>query len=655
MSRWAGRWRTSTLAARLNTLAAAALLTVFPAMVQPQAPASGPAAPSAASTAKAAGPAHAAGKARLPDARARRRAVHLYLSASKLYEKGQFEAALKQYQQAAALDPTNADYSMAAEVARSHAVEALIQTAAKDRFAGNEAAARAAIAHAYQLDPMNPEVTQHLYDLSDGLLRGLPQPLYRQAAATVATVEPLLASKAMHSFHIRGEARRVIQQVFSSYGLVALIDDSVPPRPARLDVDNVGFRSAARIAGLVTNTFYVPLDSHRVLVARDTRLNREQFARRELETVHLSGLTADEQTLVANLARNVFNIAQVAPDPEAGTLTLRGSPQTLDAFNANMRSLLAGQDQVIVDVRIIQLARSKVLNTGAQLPQSMTAFNVYAEEQSILNANQALVQQIISSGLASANDPLAIIAILAASGAISSSLLSGGFAFFGGGLTQSALLPGTATLNLNLNSSDSRALDDIELRLGDGEAGTLKEGEKYPIQTSSFSSPAANLPAIPGISGAGSSSALTSLLASVGGAIPTVPMIQYEDLGLTLKITPKVLRDDTVALSVDMKLTALSGQFLDGNPILNNQSYSGVVTLKEGEAAELASQVNRSESRALSGTPGLSEIPGLSTVSANLVQSNYATLLIVMTPHLIRGGQPAGRTPGFRVENATVQ
>ncbi|MFP5276476.1 MAG: hypothetical protein ACLGPM_05135 [Acidobacteriota bacterium] len=647
--------RRSTWAARVNSWAAVVLLTLFPAFMQPQTPTSGPATPSAGQTGQAAAPKSAAAKSKPPSARDRRRAIHLYLSASKLYEKGQFEPALQQYEQAAALDPANANYRMAAQVARSHAVEALIQSAAKDRFTGNEAAARGAIAHAYKLDPTNPEVTQHLYDLSDDVLRGLPQPLYHQSAARLASIEPLLASRDLHSFHVRSDARQVIQRVFNSYGIVALIDDSVRPQPVRLDVDNVDFQTAARVLGLVTNTFYVPLDSHRVLVARDTRVNREQFAHRELETIYLSGLTSDEQTQVANLARNVFNIAQVAPDPAAGTLTLRGDPRSIEAFNANMRSLLAGDDQVIVDVRVVQLAHSMALNTGAQLPQSMTAFNVYAEEQSILNANQSLVQQIISSGLASANDPLAIIAILAASGAISSSLLSGGFAFFGGGLTQSALIPGTATLNLNLNSSDSRALDSVQLRLGDGEAGTLRLGEKYPIQTSSYSSPAANLPAIPGISGAGSSSALTSLLASVGGAIPTIPMIQYEDLGLSLKITPKVLRDDTVALTVDMKLTALSGQFLDGNPILNNQAYSGVVTLKEGEAAELASQINRSESRAVSGTPGLSEIPGLNNVTAQLVQSNYATLLIVMTPHLIRGGQAAGHGPAFRVETSVEQ
>ena len=75
-------------------------------------------------------------------------------------------------------------------------------------------------------------------------------------------------------------------------------------------------------------------------------------------------------------------------------------------------------------MRLIQIAHTSERNTGVQPPQSFSAFNVYAEEQSILNANQSLVQQIISSGLAAPGDTLAILGILLASGQVSSSLFS---------------------------------------------------------------------------------------------------------------------------------------------------------------------------------------------------------------------------------------
>ncbi len=97
----------------------------------------------------------------------RRRAAKLYLAASKLFVAEQFEEAMRGYEQAAALDPGNADYPLAAGVARGHAVTALIQAAAKDRMRGDAAAARAALARALELDPKNIQVNQHLYELGD--------------------------------------------------------------------------------------------------------------------------------------------------------------------------------------------------------------------------------------------------------------------------------------------------------------------------------------------------------------------------------------------------------------------------------------------------------------------------------------------------------
>ena len=653
-----GSRHAGTRAGMVKAATAAMLLAIFPGAMQAQAtgavaaPQQGSA--PAAATPDAAGNASAK-KSKLPTAGARHRAAKLYLAASKLYVDGQFEEALAEYERAARLDPSNADYDAAAELARSHAVTALIQAAAKDRFSGNAAGATAALEKARALDPKNPEVTEHLYELAGDAARAEPTPIYAQAAAGVGEAPPLLSAPGVRSFHLRIDQRQLIGQVFKAFGVTALIDSSVLEKGARLDIDNADFATAALALGLVTDTFYVPLDAHHVVVARDTRENRSEFTRQEMETVYLSGLSSDELTEAGNLARNVFGIQQVATDPGTSTLTLHAPPETLEDFNAQMGELMQGHDQVMLDVRIIQVAHTSTRNTGAQPPQSISGFNVYAEEQSILSANQSLVQEIISSGLASPGDTLAILGILLASGQVSSSLFSGGLALFGGGLTQSALSPnGPASFTFNLNSSDSRVLDNIQLRLGDNEAGTIKEGSKYPIQTSTYTTPSAGLANIPGITGAGASGSLSSLLAAAS-AVPAIPMIQYEDLGLTLKVTPKVLRSDEVALTVDMKIDALSGSSVDGNPVLNNQAFSGVATLKEGETAELASQLNKSESLAISGSPGLSQIPGMNDVSDRNLQKSYSTLLIVMTPYIVRATQPAGHTPAMVIEKAMMQ
>jgi Flp pilus assembly secretin CpaC len=136
----------------------------------------------------------------------------------------------------------------------------------------------------------------------------------------------------------------------------------------------------------------------------------------------------------------------------------------------------------------------------------------------------------------------------------------------------------------------------------------------------------------------------------LGSSVPNVPQVQYQDLGLTLTATPSVMRNEDVAMNIEMKIDALSGSALNGNPILNSRTYNGVVTLKQGEGVVLVSELDRSESRAISGLPGVSEIPGLNNVTSNDTQKSNSTLVVVITPHVIRGTQAAGHTPMMRVE-----
>jgi general secretion pathway protein D len=580
----------------------------------------------------------------------RRRATKLFLEATKLFEKQQYDEALRAYQEAAKLDPENPNYAAASVIARSHEVTELIQTAAKARIRGDKTEEQAALEKAAKLDPHNFEVARHLDELAVDAAAARVKPLYDQGVATLGPAPQLTPVATTHSFHLKTDRRTAIQTVFRSYGIEASVDQSVSGPPVRFDVDDASFGEAMRAVNMVTDSFTVPLDAHRALVAKDTRENRQQYMREEFETIYLGGLSTTEMTDVGNLAKNVFQVQQVAIQQAAGTLTIRATTDKLNAFNETLRLLLDGRSQVLLDVRLIQLVHINGHNTGVQLPQQITAFNVYTEEQAILNQNAALVQQIISSGLAAPGDTLAILGILLASGQVSNSIFQNGIALFGGGLTLTGVSVQPVTLNLSLNSSESRELDQVQLHLGDGEEGTIKAGSRYPITTSQYSNLGTTGIVIPGLTTAGTSGSLSSLLSQANLGAQTIPQIEYQDLGLTFKATPRVMRDGDVALTMDLKITALGGAALNGIPVLNNRSYSGVATLKEGSGVVLVSAVDKEESHALSGWPGLTEIPGLNTVTNTDLQRNYASLLVIVTPHVIRGTQAAGHSPMMRIE-----
>jgi tetratricopeptide (TPR) repeat protein len=584
---------------------------------------------------------------KLPSTSDRRKAAKIFLQAGKLFMARKYEQAMGLYQQSTKLDPTNKNYSLAIQVARSHAVTALIEESTLDRQRNDEPAACIALERAMKLDPSNVNISLHLNELGDDQLRVLPPPLHTDERTQPIEAALITPTHTVQSFHEHNSLRQIAQQVFHAYGIEATIDDSVHNERIRFDLDDATFEQAVQALQLVTHTFFVPLDPHRVLLARDSRELRLQYMRQEMETIYLNGLQAAELTELATMAKTVFQLPVAAADPGASTLTVRGIPSDLDSFNRTLQQLIAGRSQVLLDVRIIQIAHTNEKNHGVELPQSMSAFNVYAEEESILKSNSTTVNEIVSSGLASANDPLAIIAILVAAGDVSSSLFSSGFALFGGGLTESAFSPGTVTVKLNVNSSDSRQLDRVLLRAGDNDASTFKLGTRYPIQTSSYSSLTSSS-SVAGLTTSGTSSALSSLLSSASSS--TTPMVEYQDLGLTLKTTANVNRSDHVALTLDVKIDALSGETLDGNPVLNSRSYSGVITVKPETAVVIAGELDKSQTRAVSGTPGLDDIPGLSQLESKDVNTNYATLMLVITPHIVRGPQAGGHSAMIRIE-----
>jgi general secretion pathway protein D len=570
----------------------------------------------------------------------KRDAAKAYLTGAHAIEDRNTRAAYDSFAKAAALDPTNPDYRNAVVVAKAHFVTDLIQQAEKARILGKDDVARARLAEALELDPTNPIVAQHIGDVV-GLDDASVKP--DDITSNIADAIRLEPAAGRHSFHLRADALTLLRQVLSAYGIAPSFDSSVTSNSVRFDVEDVDFHQAEQMLRLETSTFFVPLDPHRVLVAKDTAQNRATYERLLLETVYLPGLNTQELTDVTNLARNVLEITQVAAAPGQNTMTVRGPEAKLALFNRTLRGLMDGRSQVLLDVRVYEIQRTRTTNIGVQTPQQFTAFNLNSQIQQVLNQNQSLIQQIISSGLANANDLQAIAAILLASGQVSNSILSQPFAVFGGGLTATGVTLGSPTVNMALNTSDSRAIDQLQLRLQDQEAGSILAGMHYPIIQSSYSNLTGSSANIPGLNTAGLSSQLAALgLNSSSLNQQTIPQIQYQDLGLQMKATPHIHRDQSVSLKLDLKIQALGGTSINNIPILTNRSFTADLDLKDGASVLVTSNLTSQEANAVSGLPGLSEIPGLQSTTNKNVQRSNDELVVLITPHVVRLPHPSG-------------
>ena len=70
------------------------------------------------------------------------------------------------------------------------------------------------------------------------------------------------------------------------------------------------------MAKLVTNTFFIPLDPKRVLIAADTKENRLKYERLAYETVYFPGLDNAEVTEVGQYRAQRFRRAAGRDLPE---------------------------------------------------------------------------------------------------------------------------------------------------------------------------------------------------------------------------------------------------------------------------------------------------------------------------------------------------
>lgn len=547
------------------------------------------------------------------------------------FKNGKSKQAQKYFAEACKLDPENGAYLTAYEVARQQMVGGILQQANENEKNGNTAVARKKLMAALTADPANPYVQEHLESIAtqqeSAVLSSVPMP---QFSSGLIELQP---ESVRVTFHLRANARQVVKRVLLAYGIVALLDDSVPTSQVQFNLDNVSFSQASSALQLTTNTFIVPLDRQHALVAKDSPQNRHRFERMLLETVFLPGVDSKEMSNCVNLVRNVFGVRQVSVKANNGTLTIRAPETTLRVVNATLSHLYLPKPNVVLDVRIYQVTQMHQETLGVSFPQTFSVFNVTSELNNLINANQDTVNQLIASGLVNPGDLAGIAALLIGLGLANGTILSQPFALFGNGLTLSGLAFGPTTGNASLNISNTRELDHVQLRTSDLQTQSFLVGSRYPVITQSYSA---------GTQTPTSFTSLASLLSgqtqnnlSTTNPLAIAPTVQYQDLGLTMKAKTEVLQGNNIRIQLQIKIAALAGAFVNGSPIINNRSFTTTVNVPDGGSALLTSNLSRTESRSLSGIPGLSELPGFAWTASPTTQLNIGKLLIVISPHIV--------------------
>jgi Bacterial type II and III secretion system protein/FG-GAP-like repeat len=133
------------------------------------------------------------------------------------------------------------------------------------------------------------------------------------------------------------------------------------------------------------------------------------------------------------------------------------------------------------------------------------------------------------------------------------------------------------------------------------------------------------------------SASLLGANTSAGAAGTQFPGAQYLDIGLKIKATPRIHPNKEVTLDLSFDISSLSAQSFNAIPVINNETVTQTVRLKQDETAAVAGFRSTQLSNAVTGNPGLSQIPGLGLLDQDATKNNADTqLLILVTPRMVR-------------------
>ena len=542
----------------------------------------------------------------------------------KLRDHRKLEEAFTQFDTASRLAPQDVQFLTAREQVKAQLVFEHVRQGNLLMLENARARASAEFRAALEFDSENEFVRERLAESTREMAPPRPWSLpLKIADSGEIHLEPK-AGRA--TFHYSGEVRGLYAELSAAFGVTAQFDDSVQARQVRFNVDNVDFFTALKLVGQVSKTMWAALDAHQMLIAADNGENHRQFDRMSLRTFILPPhSTPQEATDLITTMRTMFDLRFVSSGQTSDTVEVRGPQPMLEACSKLMEQLSNERPQVMLDVQVIQINHQLTRNIGVHIPNTFTMFNIPAAALAGLGGASItdLINQLIASGGINQVGSTALSGLLAQLGGTQgNSIFSQPLATFGGGLTFMGLSLDHFSAALSLNESWVRSLENMTIRASQGNDATFHLGTKYPILNASYA-PIFN------------SAAISTVLGNQT-YVPPFPSVSYEDLGLNLKAKPTIHGDGSVSLQLELQVRSLTGQSSDGIPVISNREYKGSINLKDGEPAVVAGEVSQTDTRSMSGIPGLGMVPVLNQAMVNNTnQSNNDELMIVITPHVL--------------------
>jgi general secretion pathway protein D len=529
-------------------------------------------------------------------------------SARSLYNKGRdaearqdVEAAYEFYKQAYDQKPKELAYRASYERMRFEAAAKKVSRGQMLREQGQLDKALAEFQKAAEIDSSSAIAQQEIKRTQEMIQRqqnpGPPAPqsqttpppdaIKRRLAEAQGPVELQAISDQPITLKMTEDTKVIYETIGKLAGINVLFDPDYTSRRIKIELNGVTLPEALEIVAFESKTFWRPITSNSVFVAADTTAKRKELEQSVVKTFYLSNVSQPTELQdIVNAMRTILEINRIQQLPSQGAIVVRGTPDQVALADKLIGDIDKAKSEVIVDVAIMQVQKSKMRTLGLQPPSSVTA--------SYSTPNN------VSGGSSSGN-----------------TFQLGAFKGFNPS-ENIALTIGTATANFLYNDSSTKIIQNPQIRALDGQKASLKIGDRVPVATGSFQ---------PGIGGVG-----------INPLVNT--QFQYIDVGVNIDITPRIHANREVTLKMTMDISAVTRTANIGGidqPVIGQRKIEHEIRLKEGEVNLLSGFLEDDDIKNLSGIPGLAKVPFLKYFFASEHKEKTDNEIVFMlTPHIVR-------------------
>jgi general secretion pathway protein D len=382
----------------------------------------------------------------------------------------------------------------------------------------------------------------------------------------------------------------------------------------QIDLSRTTLEQALDELGVVTKSFWKPLSGNTIFVTLDNPTKRREYAEEVVKVFYLSNATTPTELQEMTTAiRTLFNVTHIMAYTAQSALVVRAEADTMLLVEKTVAELDKPRSEVIVDVMVMEVSNTYTRNLAAGLANGLNASAVFAPRPGITTPG------VQNSSTSTSSDSTTTTGTTTSSGTTTgvTSIPFSALGHISSADYSVSTLPG-ATLEAMLSDSSTRVLQAPQIRAADSTKATLNIGQKVPTASGSFQ---------PGVAGVGVSPLVNT-------------QFTYLDVGVNLEITPHVQDGNEISMHVAVDISQVATEINIGGidiPEIDQNKIATDVRLHEGEVNLISGIIQKTDSRSITGFPGLANLPVIGHLfNSETKVKNRSELVIVLIPHIVR-------------------